>query len=466
MKQSNGGRQMDMLHGPLAGKILIFAIPLIASGILQQSFNAVDVAVIGRYSTSHAIAAVGSNGPIISILVNLFLGIAVGANVVIATYLGQRNAMAVRRSVSTVMIVAVASGLILLLLGTTLARPILEAMEAPDDVIDLAAQYLRIYFCGMPFMMVYNFASAIMRSIGDTRRPFYSLLAATVCNLILDWLFVAVFGMGVDGVAWATVISNGLNAAIMVKFLLGEPDPITLTLRAWTLSSRDLKKMLQIGIPAGLQGMVFSISNIFIQASINKFGADAIAGSATALTYESYCYYIIAAFAQSTIAFTGQNYGASKPDRCRRVWAICMAYSVIICAVANILITWQGEACLSLFTSDPTVIHYGLIRFHTVLALQALASSYEVSGSYMRGLGYSVAPMILTIFGTCVLRLGWCYVFPSIDNTFEMLLTIYPITWIATGIAVVTAALIVQRRVFSRLKNIAPESHGPSEAKD
>lgn len=442
-----------MLHGPLAGKILIFALPLMASGVLQQSFNAVDVAIIGRYSTSHAIAAVGSNGPIISILVNLFLGIAVGANVVIATYIGQRHLDAVRRSVSTVMIVALLSGLILMGLGTSLARPILEAMEAPGDVIDLAAQYLRIYFCGMPFMMVYNFGSAIMRSIGDTRRPFYSLLIATLCNLVLDWLFVAEFGMGVDGVAWATVIANSLNAAIMVWMLMREPDPVTLSLRKFTFSRGDFKKMLQIGIPAGLQGMVFSISNIFIQASINKFGAEAIAGSAAALTFEAYCYYIVSSFSQSAIAFTGQNYGANYPDRCRRIWGICMFYSVVICGAANALIILNGEACLHIFSHDPEVVSYGLIRFHTALAFQCLASSYEVSGSYMRGLGYSVLPMVLTIFGTCVLRLGWCYIFPAIDNTFAMLLTIYPISWVVTGAAVIGAAVVVQRRAFGKISS-------------
>ncbi len=452
-KRQESRNQVDMLHGPLAGKILVFALPLIASGILQQSFNAVDVAVIGRYSTSLAIAAVGSNGPVISILVNLFLGIAVGANVVIATYIGQRYFDAVKRSVSTVMIVSLLSGGILLTLGTTLARPILEAMSAPPDVLELAAEYLRIYFCGMPFIMIYNFGSAIMRSVGDTRRPFYSLLIATGINLVLDWVFVGVFGWGVAGVAWATVIANAFNAGIMVWFLLHEPAPVTLSLKRWELSRPDFKKMLQIGIPAGLQGMVFSISNIFIQSAINKFGADAIAGSATALTYEAYCYFIVAAFSQATIAFTGQNYGAGYADRCKRVVRICMLYSIAICGVANFLIVWNGEACLSLFTTDPQVVKYAIERFHTVLVFQCIASTYEISGSYMRGLGYSVTPMLLTIFGTCVLRLGWVGVFPKIDNTFEMLLTIYPITWVVTGIAVIGAALWVQHKVFKGLKN-------------
>ncbi len=446
------GRQVDMTHGPLAKKILFFSLPLIASGILQQSFNAVDVAMVGHYSTSQAIAAVGSNGPIISILVNLFLGIAVGANVVIATYLGQRHNEAVKRSVSTVAVVALVSGLVLTALGVTLARPILEAMSAPADVIDLAERYLSIYFCGMPFLMIYNFGSAIMRSVGDTRRPFYSLLVATVCNFALDWLFAGPMDAGVDGVAWATVIANGVNALIMVWFLTREPDPITLTFSKWKVSGYDLKKMLQIGIPAGLQGMVFSISNIFIQSAINSFGATAIAGSATALTFEAYCYYIVSGFCAATIAFTGQNYGAGEAARCRRVMRICLLYSLALCGTANWLIVWQGAGAVSLFTADPEVAHYAMERFHTVLAFQFLASTYEIPGSYMRGLGYSMTPMVLTIFGTCVLRLGWCYIFADIDNTFSNLLRIYPITWIATGIAVFSAALIVQRRVFRKMK--------------
>lgn len=447
--------QMDMLHGPLWGKIFMFTVPLIASGILQQSFNAVDVAMVGRYSTSQAIAAVGSNGPIISILVNLFLGIAVGANVVIANYLGQRDHNAVKRSISTVAVIAILSGLLLLGLGVCLARPILEAMSAPPDVIDLATTYLRIYFCGMPFAMVYNFGSAIMRSVGDTKLPFYSLLVATVCNFVLDWVFVAVWDFGVDGVAWATVISNGVNAAIIVYFLTREPEPVTLHLGRWTLHGSDFRKMLQIGIPAGLQGMVFSISNIFIQSAINKFGSDAIAGSAAALTYEVYCYYIIAGFCAATIAFTGQNYGAGNLDRCRKVVRICMTYSVALCGLANVLITWQGTACLGVFTTDPEVVRYGLMRFHTVLIVQCLASSYEVSGSYMRALGYSMTPMILTIFGTCVLRLLWIYTYAAKHPSFETLMGIYPITWVITGIMVITAALIVQSKAFKKLQPVS-----------
>ncbi|MDE6126124.1 MAG: MATE family efflux transporter, partial [Muribaculaceae bacterium] len=369
----------------------------------------------------------------------------------IATYIGQRHFDAVKRSVSTVTVVALASGLLLTCLGITLARPVLEAMSAPPDVIGLAERYLRIYFCGMPFLMVYNFGSAIMRSIGDTKRPFYSLLAATVCNFALDWLFTGLLGFGVDGVAWATVISNGVNAVIIIFILIREPEPIRLRPKDWSVSRPDLRKMLQIGVPAGLQGMVFSISNIFIQSAINKFGSDAIAGSAAALTFEAYCYYIISGFCAATIAFTGQNYGAGERERCRRVARICLLYSLTLCGLANELVVWQGRSVIGLFTSDTAVVAYAMERYHTVLAFQFLASTYEIPGAYMRGLGYSVTPMVLTIFGTCVLRLGWCYVFADIDNTFSTLLTIYPVTWVATGGAVLTAAMIVQRRVFRQM---------------
>lgn len=451
---------VDMTSGRLAGKILLFSLPLIASGILQQSFNVIDVAVIGNYSTKSAIAAVGSNGPIISIIVNLFIGISVGANAVIARYIGEGRPDDVRDSVSTVAWTSLASGFLLMLIGITLSRPILEAMSAPADVIDLAAEYLRIYFCAMPFLMIYNFGGAILRSIGDTSKLFYSLAIANAVNIALDFLFVGSFGWGVSGVAWATVIANGVNAFIIVYYLNREPDPYRLTLNParWKLSTADLMEMLRIGVPAGLQGMIFSISNIFIQSAINKFGAAAIAGSATALTFEAYCYFVVAGLNGAAIAFTSQNYGARKPERCRRVWAICMAYSVVITAACNILMIVFSKEAFSLFTHDADVAQYALIRFHTVLVYQWLASSYEISGSYMRGLGYSVIPMLLTVFGTCVLRLFWVHIFPNINYSFATLLAIYPISWVITGILVVVAAFIVQRKVFREMRSsAAPE---------
>lgn len=453
LKNIRAEHHVDMTTGSLADKILLFSLPLIASGILQQSFNVVDVAVIGNYADRNSIAAVGSNGPVISIIVNLFIGISVGANAVIARFIGQGRADDVRDSVSTVAWTSLVSGFMLLAIGTMLARPLLEMMSAPPEVIDLATRYLRIYFCGMPFLMIYNFGGAILRSIGDTPKLFYSLAIANIVNLCLDFLFVSRFGLGVAGVAWATVIANAVNAGIIIFCLNREPDPYTLTLNPahWRMSGSDLMEMLRIGIPAGLQGMIFSLSNIFIQSSINKFGAAAIAGSATALTYEAYCYFIIAGLNGAAIAFTSQNYGARKPQRCRRVWAVCMAYSVGFTALCNILLVIFSAQAFRVFTSDPEVAHFAAIRFHTVMLFQWLASSYEISGSYMRGLGYSVLPMVLTIFGTCVIRLLWVYIFPAIDYSYGTLLAIYPISWMLTGIMVVAASFMVQRKVFDSL---------------
>ena len=438
-----------MLHGGLFKKILVFSLPLIASGILQQSFNAVDVAVVGRFCGSRAMAAVGSNGVIISILVNLFLGIAVGANVVIANYIGQRHEERIRKSISTVAVIAVASGLLLLLVGVSLSRVILEWISTPDDVIELATKYLRIYFLGMPFMMIYNFGSAILRSIGDTRRPFYALVVATVVNAALDWLFVSQFGMDVDGVAVGTVIANAVNAMIIVGILLREPEPFTLHPRSVAVEGSDLKRMLQIGVPAGLQGMVFSIANFFIQSSINSFGADAMAGSAAGLTYEAYCYYIVSAFCAATIAFTGQNFGAGNHDRCRRVLKICMLTSMVVCGMANFFIVWQDTFFIGVFSTNPDVVHFASLRLHTVLVFQWIASSYEISGAYMRGLGYSMTPMLLTIFGTCILRLAWVYAVNNHFHDFRVLLSIYPISWAVTGAMVGFAAWRVQRKAFA-----------------
>lgn len=440
--------RIDMIHGGMIRKILMFSLPLIASGILQQSFNAIDVAVVGRFSSSRALAAVGSNGVIISILINLFIGISIGANVVIANYIGRNNHNGIRKSVATVGAVALISGIFLMLIGLCITRPILEWMDTPPDVIDLAALYLRIIFLGMPFMMIYNFGSAIMRSMGDTKRPFYALIVGGTVNTLLNLLLVIRFGMSVEGVAIATVVANVINAAFIIYWLRREPAPYRLELRRISISRNELGKMLRIGVPAGVQGMVFSLANLFIQSAINSYGSDAIAGSAAALNYEVYCYFIISAFVQAAVAFISQNYGAGNYDRCRRAFRCCMIFSLVSCALANILIVWQHSFFLGLFSTDPQVMHYGMIRLHCVLMFQFIASSYEISGGALRGLGYSMTPTILTVFGTCVLRLIWVYTINAHYHKFDILMWIYPISWAITGLMVGTAYYVVSRKVF------------------
>lgn len=440
--------KIDMLSGSLFRKIMLFAMPLIASGVLQQSFNAIDIAIIGRFSTHQALAAVGSNGPVINILINLFIGVSIGANVVISNYIGRKNNEGIRKSISTVSGIALISGIFLLFLGFFMARPILELMNTPADVIELATKYLKIYFLGMPFMMIYNFGAAIMRSMGDTKRPFYSLVIAGIANTLLNLLLVIKFGMDVEGVAIATVVANFINAAFIVYWLRRESEPFTLIVSKMRINYGEMRKMLQIGIPAGLQGMVFSVANTFIQSAINNYGSDAIAGSSAALNYEVYCYFIMTAFCQAAVAFISQNYGAGLYDRCRSIFRLCMLMSIVCCGAANIIIAFNAEFFIGIFSTNPEVIAYGTTRIHCILLLQFLASSYEISGSALRGLGYSMTPTILTIFGTCVLRLIWIYTVCSDNNNFEMLLYIYPITWIITGSAVYIAYRRISKRVF------------------
>lgn len=454
--ESKSGVKIDMLEGRLTGKLLAFALPLIASGILQQSFNSVDVAVIGRFDSHQALAAVGSNGMIISLIVNLFIGISVGANVVISHYVGRKDPEGVRKSVATVTLLSLICGFALLGIGVAAARPILEMINTPDDVLDLATVYLRIYFLGMPFFMIYNFGSAILRSVGDTKRPFYCLVAGGVVNVILNLILVIVFKMSVAGVALATVMSNVVSSFLLVRILLREPDPFRLELRKMHLSRPEMVKMLKIGMPAGLQGMVFSFSNVFIVSAINSFGSDASAGSAAAINYEYYCYFVINAFAQAAVAFVSQNYAAGKTDRCNGVMWRCMLMGAIGCASLNILIRCFEHFFLSFFTTSPEVLQFAYIRIEYVLLFQFIATSYEISGAAMRGLGYSMTPTMLTILGTCVVRLIWVYMFfhSALISTFSELLTIYPITWALTGVAVLGAYFIVRKRAYVRLSRL------------
>lgn len=440
-----------MLTGGLFRRILIFSLPLMASGILQQSFNSVDVAVVGRFCGKEALAAVGSNGMIISLIVNLFIGISVGANVIISRYIGQKDDDGIRRSVATVGIVALASGLLLTVIGLLAARPLLELVSTPPDVIDLATTYLRIYFCGMPALMAYNFGSAILRSLGDTNRPFLALLAGGLVNTGLNFYFVLELGMDVDGVGLATIISQFVSAIIVVWILLREQGPYRLEPRRCRIHRHQFVKMLQIGLPAGLQGVVFSISNVFIVGNINLFGSTASAGSAAAIIFEFYCYYVISSFAQAAVVFTSANYGAGQLDRVRRVWTVCMVYSVLWCGVLNVIIASNARWFAGIFTQDAAAIDYAVVRITTVLLFQFIASSYEVSGSAMRGLGYSMTPTVITIIGTCLLRILWVHTVSAGADDFRLLMSVYPLTWTVTGIAVVIAYFRCRRKAFAKI---------------
>lgn len=426
--------EIDMLHGPLFMKMIMFTLPLAASSILQQLFNSVDVAVMGRFASSQALAAVGSNAPVISLLINLFMGVSMGANVIISNHIGQNDRRSIRDAISTVGLVAIVSGLLMMVVGILVARPILTMMDTPADVLDMAVTYLRIFFLGIPFFMIFDFGSAILRSMGDTRRPLYILVAAGIVNTILNLVFVIIFHMGVAGVAIATSIANAVSAALIIYLLLHEKEPYRLRPKKLYIEWKELKRMLQIGVPAGLQGMVFSVSNVLLQASINGYGSDAIAGSAAAVNFEYYCYFIIGAFNGAAISFTGQNYGAGLNHRVKRIFAICLFMGFVGCAALNWFFIWQEDFFLRLFTDSPAVIAFGKTRMHIALAWQSIAAFYEISGSVLRGMGKSIEPTLITVFGTCLLRIVWIYTIMPGWRGFGHLITVYPVSWAITAV--------------------------------
>lgn len=442
---------MDMTHGGMFRKILLFALPLAASSIIQQLYNSIDVAVVGRFASSEALAAVGSNGAIINLLINIFIGLSVGANVLIAHHIGQKNDGAIKQAISTSMVVAVLSGVLVMFVGIALARPILEMMDTPHDVIDLSTLYLRIYFLGMPFLMVYNFGAAVLRGMGDTRRPLYCLLVSGVVNTVLNLILVIGFDMSVAGVAIGTVVSFIVNAVWVTVLLLREAEPFSLRTCRFRIYRSEIVRMMKIGVPAGVQGMVFSIANIFIQAAINRCGADAVAGSAAALNYEYYCYFVINSFTTAATTFVGQNYGAGNLERCKRAWRLCMVMSVVACAVCNLAFCWQKEFFIGIFSADASVLEYGFKRMELVLAWQWVACSYEISGGALRGLGYSAVPALLTVFGTCLLRLVWIYTIYPLYPTYDTLMMVFPVSWAITGMMVFVAYLLVLRRLHVAL---------------
>lgn len=450
MNTKQKSNQIDMLHGSLMKKLLLFALPLAASSILQQLFNSADVAVVGRYAGSDALAAVGSNASVIALFVNLFVGLSVGANVVIANYIGQRQTEKVQDVVHTVILFGIISGVVMLLLGQVIARPILTMINTPSEVLDLAVLYLRIYFIGMPFIVVYNFGAAILRSIGDTKRPLYCLIISGVINVALNLLLVVVFHMGVAGVSIATDVANAVSAGIVLYALLHEKEPIRLYFNRLRIHKESLLRVLRIGAPSAIQTSVFSLSNVCIQSGINSFGPNAVAGSSTALNFEYFTYYTISAFSQAAVTFIGQNYGAGKYDRCKKIFKWSMMEGMVITALMSMTFILGRQLFVRFYTTDDAVIEYALIRMFHVMAVEFLTGSYEISGASLRGMGYSVLPAVLTIFGSCVFRLIWLFVVFPKAHTFAMLMNAYPVSWIFTGTMMLIAYIIVRKRVLNR----------------
>ncbi|MCR5487141.1 MAG: MATE family efflux transporter [Lachnospiraceae bacterium] len=441
-----------MTHGPLAGKILLFALPLLTTSVLQQLFNAADIAVVGRFADPKAMAAVGSNASVINLLVNFFVGLSVGANVVIANLIGAGRRDKIHDAVHTVISVSLITGIISTVVGITVAEPVLTLMGAPKEIMRLALLYLRIYCTAGPFIMLYNFGSAILRSKGDSRKPLISLFLSGIINVFLNLLLVIVFHLHVIGVAVATVVSNIIGAGLILYFLMHEEGEFRLSLRELSIKPAYLKGMIKIGLPAGLQGMVFSLSNVVIQSTINSFGANAIAGSTAAQNLEFMSYCVVNAFAQATVTFTSQNYGAGDWKRCDRVFrlSMLMGIGVDLCWIAVYLIF--RVPFMHLFTTDEEVLRFALIRILHPGATHFLITSYEVSGGAMRGLNRSLVPALISIFGTCAFRMFWVFTVVRKYHTFAVLMDVYPASWIFTGIVMLTAYFLVRKKVYAKLR--------------
>lgn len=440
-----------MLHGPLLGKIVMFALPYAATGILQQLFNSINVFVVGRFDSSHAMAAVGATTFLINLIINLFLGVSVGANAVIANNIGRRDLQAVHRAVSTTVALSLIGGAILLVVGLLVATPLLRLLGTPADVINDSALYLNICFLGAPFFMVYNFGAAIFRSKGDTRTPLYILAVAGVINVVVSMVTVIVFHMSVAGVACAYFVSNMFSAVVITTLLWREKGEFSVRLRQIRIYRKELGDILAIGLPAGLQATVFSFSNVFVQSSINKFGYAAIAGASLSITFDTYCYYVLTAFCATAITFTGQNYGAGQVDRCRRIFRLCFLLGGASIFTANMVFVLFGPPIASVFTTDPQVVHYCTSRIYVALAFQWIATSYEIPAACMRGLGKSLAPALLTIFGTCFIRLGWIFLVLPHWYGYEHLMLCYPISWVITGVLVSSVYVVASRKAYRLL---------------
>ena len=436
-----------MLEGSLADKILLFAIPLAITGILQQLFNAADVAVVGQFAGKDAMAAVGSNSPIIGLLVNLFVGIGLGANVVASNYTGQRNRRGVSHCVHTAVLFAVLGGVAVTCLGELAAAPLLHIMGVPENVFDMALAYLRIYLLGMPVIFLYNFESALFRSQGDTRTPLICLVISGCVNVALNLFFVIVLGMAAGGVALATVIANLVSSGLLFVMLTRRKDHIRLYPNMMKLHGRELRLMMRIGVPAGVQGMVFSLSNLVIQSSINSLGSDVMAASAAAFNIEIFCFFILNAFGQSATTFIGQNYGAGNLPRCRRIFKVTLGLDLIATALMSALILIFAVPLLKIFNGDPAIAEIGVLRIEMIVTFQVINSCMECISGAMRGYGFSLPPALITLIGVCGTRIFWVFmIFPK-DPTFLTLLATYPISWAITAVSLTVCYLIFIRRI-------------------
>lgn len=440
-------QKLDMLNGSIWNKLPVFALPIAATGILEQLFNASDIAIVGNFAQTDktaAVAAVGANSPIIGLILNLFIGIALGANVVIANAIGRDDKQTVQKAVHTSMVVSVIGGVLVAIIGELIAEPLLTVLNVPDDVLELALLYLRIYFLGMPVILLYNFEAAIFRSIGETKMPLIALTLSGILNVLLNLFFVIVLKMSVNGVATATVLANVVSAGILYIKLIKSDKYIKVEFKKLRIDGKVFAKIMQIGLPAGIQSAVFAVANIVIQGAINSLGTVVIAASSAAFNIEIIAYNVMNSFSQACTTFVGQNFGANKIDRCKKTLFLCLIEDAIASGTAIFIVLITGKFLLSIFNNNPEVIEIGYTRLVIIFIAYIFSMLYEVMSGYLRGFGFSLVPAILTTVGVCVLRIIWINtVFPA-NRTFVTIMTAYPVS-LATTALLIFIALIIYR---------------------
>ncbi|MCC8045314.1 MAG: MATE family efflux transporter [Clostridiales bacterium] len=440
---------MDMTQGPLAGKLLIFTLPVMLAGVLQLLFNAADIIVVGRLAGSNSLAAVGSNGALINLIVNLLIGLSVGSGVATAYFYGAREMEQVKETIHTSIAISLLGGLVTAAAGVCLSPILLRLMATPDGIIGLSQLYLRIYFLGMPSMAVYNFGSAILRSLGDTKRPLYYLVIAGLINIILNITLVAVFHLDVAGVAIATVVSQTVSAVLVVRCLMHLEPEMNLEWKKVRVSRSKLIRILRVGLPAGVQSTVFSLSNVLIQSSVNSFGEVAVAGNSAAGNIEGFIYIAMNSFYQAAQTFTSQNVGAHKFDRIGKVFLNCFLMVTATGVVFGLLAYRMGNLLLGIYLpGDEAAIAYGLTRLSVIAVTYCLCGIMEVISGELRGMGESVLPMVVSLLGSCLLRIIWIYTVFAAHHTLTVLYLSYPVSWLVTEAAHLICYFYVKRRLI------------------
>lgn len=445
MEREKKVKRIDMLHGPIWNKLPMYALPVAATGILEQLFNASDLAIVGNFASGNrtaAVAAVGANSPIIGLILNLFIGIALGANVVIANAVGQKDEKRIHKTVYTSIIMAILGGLIVLIIGELGIGALLKGLNVPNEVYPYALLYIRIYLLGMPAILLYNFEAAIFRSIGDTKVPLEALAVSGVLNVLLNLFFVIVLHMNVNGVAIATVIANVVSSLLLFRKLMKTEKVVHVDLKELSFDKNSFTHIIQIGLPAGIQSAVFAVANIVIQAAINSLGTVVIAASSAAFNIEIIAYDVLNSFSQACTTFVGQNYGAGQIKRCKKTLVLCIIEDAIASASTILVVLFFGKNLLSLFNNDPQVIEYGYTRLLLIFSAYTFSMLYENMSGYLRGFGISLVPAILTVIGVCVVRLIWIYTVFPLHRSFRTIMMAYPLSLSITACLIFIAVMI------------------------